>query len=51
MPLFTPFQAAKFGRAYIDLCNPSDFVRMGQTLKVLNALREFKIAIPMSYGQ
>ena len=35
----------------MDLYNPSEFVAMGQTLKVLNSIRYFEIGIPMTYEQ
>ena len=44
-------QAAKFGRAFLDLYDPTDFVQMGQALKVLNAVRFYEIGIPLSYAQ
>lgn len=44
-------QAAKFGRGFLDLYNPTDFVNMGQTLKVLNAVRFYEIGIPLTYTQ
>ena len=44
-------QAAKFGRSFLDLHNPSDFVNMGQALKVLNAVRAWDIGIPITYSQ
>ncbi|KAK7034490.1 Vacuolar protein sorting-associated protein 16 [Paramarasmius palmivorus] len=43
--------AAKFGRGFLDFYNPTDFVSMGQTLKVLNAVRYFEIGIPLTYAQ
>ncbi|KAF8637938.1 hypothetical protein AX17_002559 [Amanita inopinata Kibby_2008] len=43
--------AAKFGRGFLDLYNPTDFVNMGQTLKVLNAVRFHEIGIPLTYAQ
>ncbi|GLB42050.1 putative vps16, C-terminal region [Lyophyllum shimeji] len=43
--------AAKFGRGFLDLHNPTDFVNMGQTLKVLNAVRYYEIGIPLTYAQ
>ncbi|KAG8824734.1 hypothetical protein FRC17_009032 [Serendipita sp. 399] len=43
--------AAKFGRAFLDLFDPRPFVAMGQTLKVLNAIRYYEIGIPMTYQQ
>ncbi|KAG5349258.1 hypothetical protein C0989_004972, partial [Termitomyces sp. Mn162] len=42
--------AAKFGRGFLDLCNPTDYVNMGQTLKVLNAVRFYEIGIPLTYS-
>lgn len=44
-------QAAQFGRAFLDLYNPLDFVTMAKTLKVLNAVRFYEIGIPISYEQ
>lgn len=43
--------AAKYGRAFLDSYNPTDFVIMGQTLKVLNAVRFYEIGIPITYAQ
>ncbi|KAG6888102.1 hypothetical protein C0995_010667 [Termitomyces sp. Mi166 len=43
--------AAKFGRGFLDLYNPTDFITMGQALKVLNAVRFYEIGIPMTYSQ
>lgn len=44
-------QAAKFGRGFLDFHNPTDFVSMGQTLKVLNAIRFYEVGIPLTYTQ
>jgi len=44
-------QAAKFGQGYLDSYNPTDFVNMGQILKVLNAVRFYEIGIPLTYSQ
>ncbi|WRT66892.1 uncharacterized protein IL334_003855 [Kwoniella shivajii] len=44
-------KAAQFGRAFMDLYNPSDFVAMAQTLKVLNAVRYYETGIPITYEQ
>ncbi|WVF72368.1 hypothetical protein IAT40_007183 [Kwoniella sp. CBS 6097] len=44
-------RAAQFGRAFMDLYNPSDFVGMAQTLKVLNAVRYYEVGIPITYEQ
>ncbi|EGN92883.1 hypothetical protein SERLA73DRAFT_79230 [Serpula lacrymans var. lacrymans S7.3] len=43
--------AAKFGWGFLDLYDPTDFVNMGQTLKVLNAVRYYEIGIPLTYSQ
>ncbi|WWC69699.1 uncharacterized protein I206_103642 [Kwoniella pini CBS 10737] len=44
-------KAAQFGRAFLDLYNPNDFVTMAQTLKVLNAVRYYENGIPITYEQ
>jgi hypothetical protein len=33
------------------MCDPTDFVAMGKTLKVLNAARYYEIGIPITYAQ
>ncbi|KAA1472557.1 vacuolar assembling/sorting protein VPS16 [Dentipellis sp. KUC8613] len=43
--------AAKFGKGFLDLHDPTDFINMGQTLKVLNAVRFYEIGIPITYSQ
>ncbi|KAJ7634882.1 hypothetical protein FB45DRAFT_865494 [Roridomyces roridus] len=43
--------AAKFRRGFLDLHNPTDFVNMGQTLKVLNAVRFYEIGSPLTHLQ
>ncbi|KAF8800582.1 vacuolar assembling/sorting protein VPS16 [Phlegmacium glaucopus] len=43
--------AAKFGRGFLDFHNPTDFVNMGQTLKVLNAVRYYEVGVPLTYSQ
>ncbi|KAF9051351.1 vacuolar protein sorting 16 isoform 1 [Panaeolus papilionaceus] len=45
------WDAAKFGRGFLDFHNPTDFVNMGQTLKVLNAVRYYEVGIPLTYSQ
>lgn len=47
----TFIQAATFGRAFLDLYNPTDLVNMAQTLRVLNAVRDFEIGIPLTFQQ
>ncbi|KAG8725757.1 hypothetical protein FRC11_001556, partial [Ceratobasidium sp. 423] len=43
--------AAAFGRGFLDMYDPTDFVAMGKTLKVLNAARYYEIGIPITYAQ
>ncbi|KIY47376.1 vacuolar protein sorting-associated protein 16 [Fistulina hepatica ATCC 64428] len=43
--------AAKYGRGFLDLYNPHEFIHMGQTLKVLNAVRHYQVGIPLTYAQ
>ncbi|CAE6405530.1 unnamed protein product [Rhizoctonia solani] len=43
--------AAAFGRGFLDMCDPTDFVAMSKTLKVLNAARYYEIGIPITYAQ
>ncbi|KAI0278094.1 vacuolar assembling/sorting protein VPS16 [Russula aff. rugulosa BPL654] len=43
--------AANFGKSFLDLYNPTDFVNMGKTLKVLNAVRQFEVGIPLTLFQ
>ena len=44
-------KAASFGKTFLDLYNPADFVSMSQTLRVLNAVRYYAIGIPLTYDQ
>lgn len=44
-------QAASFGKTFLDLYNPVDFVAMSQTLRVLNAVRYYEIGMPITYDQ
>ncbi|KAH9962881.1 vacuolar assembling/sorting protein VPS16 [Russula dissimulans] len=43
--------AANFGKSFLDLYNANDFVNMGKTLKVLNAVRQFEVGIPITHFQ
>ena len=45
------YQAANFGKGYLDLYNPTDYIGMGKALRVLNAVRYYEIGIPISYSQ
>ncbi|EMC97761.1 hypothetical protein BAUCODRAFT_66530 [Baudoinia panamericana UAMH 10762] len=44
-------KAASFGKSVLDLYNSDDFVDMTETLRVLNAVRFFEVALPLSYEQ
>ncbi|KOS16927.1 putative vacuolar protein sorting-associated protein 16 -like protein [Escovopsis weberi] len=44
-------KAASFGKSVLDIYNSDDFVDMCETLRVLNAVREFSIGMPLSYEQ
>uniref|UniRef100_V5ES11 Probable vacuolar protein sorting-associated protein 16 homolog n=1 Tax=Kalmanozyma brasiliensis (strain GHG001) TaxID=1365824 RepID=V5ES11_KALBG len=44
-------KAASFGKSFIELYDPTSFVEMARTLRVLNAARNYQIGIPISYEQ
>lgn len=44
-------KAASFGKSFIELYEPTAFVEMARTLRVLNAARNYQIGIPISYEQ
>ena len=44
-------QAASFGKAFLELYNSDQFVEMCRTLRVLNAVRDHRIGLPLSYNQ
>ncbi|KFQ73920.1 Vacuolar protein sorting-associated protein 16, partial [Phaethon lepturus] len=44
-------QAASFGKCFIDKFPPESFVRMCQDLRVLNAIRDYQIGIPLTFTQ
>ncbi|PWY97065.1 hypothetical protein BCV70DRAFT_234108 [Testicularia cyperi] len=44
-------KAASFGKGFIDLHDPTSFVDMAKTLRVLNAARDYQVGIPISYDQ
>ncbi|KAF5000719.1 hypothetical protein FGRMN_1560 [Fusarium graminum] len=52
----TPWQkrllkAASFGKSVLDIYNSDDFVDMCETLRVLNAVRYYKVGMPLSFEQ
>lgn len=44
-------KAASFGKSILDLYSSDDFVDMCEAIRILNAVRDFKIGLPMSYDQ
>ncbi|KAI4132895.1 MAG: hypothetical protein LQ347_002386 [Umbilicaria vellea] len=44
-------KAASFGKSVLDFYNSDDFVEMCETLRVLNAVRDYRIGLPLSYDQ
>ncbi|CBQ68702.1 related to vacuolar protein sorting 16 [Sporisorium reilianum SRZ2] len=44
-------KAASFGKSFIELYDPTAYVDMARTLRVLNAARNYQIGIPISYEQ
>ncbi|KAJ5243033.1 Vps16 N-terminal [Penicillium citrinum] len=44
-------KAASFGKSVLELYNSNEFVEMTEKLRVLTAVRDFKIGLPISYAQ
>ncbi|NXX18009.1 VPS16 protein, partial [Podargus strigoides] len=44
-------RAASFGKCFIDKFPPESFVRMCQDLRVLNAVRDYQIGVPLTFTQ
>ncbi|KAF9114225.1 hypothetical protein BGX27_011427 [Mortierella sp. AM989] len=44
-------KAASFGKCFLEIHNADSFVEMCKILRVLNAVRDFKIGIPLTYTQ
>ncbi|XP_063166036.1 vacuolar protein sorting-associated protein 16 homolog [Candoia aspera] len=44
-------QAASFGKCFIDKFPPENFVQTCRDLRVLNAVRDYQIGIPLSFDQ
>ncbi|NXF27374.1 VPS16 protein, partial [Rhodinocichla rosea] len=44
-------RAASFGKCFLDKFPPEGFVRMCQDLRVLNAIRDYQIGIPLTFTQ
>uniref|UniRef100_A0A4X1SGX6 Vacuolar protein sorting-associated protein 16 homolog n=2 Tax=Sus scrofa TaxID=9823 RepID=A0A4X1SGX6_PIG len=45
------YEAASFGKCFLDRFPPDSFVRMCQDLRILNAIRDYHIGIPLTYSQ
>ncbi|KAL8674990.1 MAG: hypothetical protein Q9168_000584 [Polycauliona sp. 1 TL-2023] len=44
-------KAASFGKSILDLYSSDDFVDMCEALRILNAMRDYRIGLPLSYDQ
>lgn len=44
-------KAASFGKSILDLYSSDDFVDMCEALRILNAVRDYRIGFPLSYNQ
>ncbi|OAL68485.1 vacuolar protein sorting vps16 [Trichophyton rubrum] len=44
-------KAASFGKSILELYNSDEFVDMCEKLRILNAVRDYKIGLPISYEQ
>lgn len=44
-------KAASFGKSVLDLYSSDDFVDMCENLRVLNAVRDYKIGLPITFEQ
>lgn len=44
-------RAASFGKCFVDKYSPSDFVTMCHDLRVLNAINDYQVGIPLSITQ
>ncbi|GAA5824145.1 hypothetical protein JCM11251_001539 [Rhodosporidiobolus azoricus] len=44
-------KAAAFGKSFLEAYNPSSFVATTKTLRVLNAVRDYKVGIPLTWEQ
>lgn len=44
-------KAASFGKSVLELYNSDEFVEMTEKLRVLKAVRDYKIGLPISYEQ
>ena len=47
----TLLRAASFGKCFLDFHNPDEFVTMCKKLRVLNAVRDYRIGMPLTLVQ
>uniref|UniRef100_A0A8D0HLN3 Vacuolar protein sorting-associated protein 16 homolog n=1 Tax=Sphenodon punctatus TaxID=8508 RepID=A0A8D0HLN3_SPHPU len=45
------YEAASFGKCFIDKFPPESFVRTCRDLRVLNAIRDYQIGVPLTFSQ
>ena len=44
-------KAASFGKSVLDVYSSDDFVSICETLRILNAVRDYRIGLPLTYEQ
>jgi hypothetical protein len=44
-------KAASFGKSVLDLYNSDEFVEMCERIRVLNAVRDYRVGLPITYDQ
>ncbi|GAA6059266.1 hypothetical protein JCM10212_006659 [Sporobolomyces blumeae] len=44
-------QAAAFGKSFLEVYNPSEFVNTTKSLRILHAVRDYKVGIPLTLEQ
>ncbi|GAA5970464.1 hypothetical protein JCM3765_007628 [Sporobolomyces pararoseus] len=44
-------QAAAFGKSFLEVYNPSEYVQTTKNLRILNAFRDYKVGLPLTIEQ
>lgn len=44
-------QAAAFGKSFLEAYNPTDYVQTTKILRVLNAVRDYKVGLPLTWEE
>lgn len=44
-------QAAAFGKSFLEVYNPNEFVQTTKHVRILNAVRDYKIGLPLTIDQ